>query len=105
MLKIAVWLIREKNLVVFVEPTVFEEEALQRWRETEHASVTDHVKPWHGAATDEDRSAALEARKDQEPTRSSTDRGPVQRIDFVISLGGDGTVLCVPQDRDPRAPL
>ena len=94
MLKMTLWLVQEKKLRVFVEPVVYEEQAIRLCRDSEQGSLCDMVRPWYGAATDTDRTAALETNRDQPPAvASSHPHGTPERIDFIITLGGDGTVL------------
>jgi NAD kinase len=93
MLKIAAWLIREKGLRVFVEPSAYEEDVLRQCQDPEHGCLRDLVRPWYGAASDDDRSAALAVCTPNPLPRPASDHGPPERIDFVVSLGGDGTVL------------
>ena len=94
MFRIAIWLVEEKRLKVFVEPSVLEEETLRRCRDEVHGSLCNMLNPWYGAASDQDRAAALETPHDcVTPSRSRSNSRPIERIDFVITLGGDGTVL------------
>ncbi|XP_046850648.1 NAD kinase-like isoform X3 [Xenia sp. Carnegie-2017] len=73
--QLAYWLVQEMNFLLYIEPATLSESGFDN--EEEHENIRSKINIWEQEAD----------------VSSFSDRGLEASIDFIITLGGDGTLL------------